>query len=97
MNSEKFVYWLQGFVELTESDGGSPHISEKQWLVIKDHLKLVFDKKTPSRSESPDRKEYVQPSYDQILDALRPKPVDLIGKQVDPSYWQYPYSPMITC
>lgn len=86
MDSEKFVYWLQGFVELTESDGGSPHISEKQWLVIKDHLKLVFDKKTPDRSQQP-------------LDwnTIGIKPVDLIGKQVDPSYWQYPYSPVITC
>lgn len=86
MNSESFTYWLQGFVELTESDGGSPHISEKQWLVIKDHLKLVFDKKTPDRSQ-------------RALDwnTIGIKPVDLIGKQVDPSYWQYPYSPVITC
>lgn len=45
MNFESFTYWLQGFVELTETDT----ISEKQWLVIKDHLKLVFDKKTPDR------------------------------------------------
>lgn len=101
MNEQTFCFWLQGFVELTESDT----ISEKQWLVIKDHLKLVFDKKTPSRSESPDRKEYVQPSYDQILDALRPKPVDLIGKQFSPTFWiiNPPYTisktglPVITC
>lgn len=47
MNSaQDFVYWLQGFVEIADSDT----ISEKQWLIIKDHLKLVFDKKTPDRS-----------------------------------------------
>lgn len=46
MNSETFTYWLQGFVELSDSDT----ISEKQWLIIKDHLKLVFDKKTPDRN-----------------------------------------------
>lgn len=46
MTEKDFVYWLQGFVELTETDS----ISEKQWLVIKDHLNLVFDKKTPDRS-----------------------------------------------
>lgn len=86
MDSEKFVYWLQGFVELSDSDT----ISEKQWLVIKDHLKLVFDKKTPDRSE------YKNPSYDQILDALRPKPVDLIGKKFDQSYWSL-NPPVITC
>lgn len=47
MSPETFVYWLQGFVELTETDS----ISDKQWLVIKDHLKLVFDKKTPDRNQ----------------------------------------------
>lgn len=43
MNSQEFAFWLQGFVELQDSDS----ISDKQWLVIKDHLKLVFDKVTP--------------------------------------------------
>jgi len=45
MTPETFAFWLQGFVELQESD----NISEKQWLVIKDHLKLVFEKVTPER------------------------------------------------
>lgn len=47
MNSETFVYWLQGFVEIANTDT----ISEKQWQIIKDHLKLVFDKKTPNRNQ----------------------------------------------
>lgn len=87
MSPERFCDWLQGFVELSDTDT----ISEKQWLIIKDHLKLVFDKKTP------DRQEYKNPSYDQILDALRPKPVDLIGKQFDQKFWELnpPYT--ITC
>lgn len=46
MNEQRFCYWLQGFVELSDTDT----VSEKQWLVIKDHLKLVFDKKTPDRT-----------------------------------------------
>lgn len=37
MTPGRFCDWLQGFVELTETDS----ISDKQWLVIKDHLKLV--------------------------------------------------------
>lgn len=49
MDASDFVYWLQGFVELTETST----INEKQWLVIKDHLKLVFDKQTPDRSKDP--------------------------------------------
>lgn len=86
MNSTDFTYWLQGFVELTESDGGSPHISEKQWLVIKDHLKLVFDKKTPDRNKFP--------STQDIIYSMRPKPVDLVGKQFA---WWHQNPVQITC
>ncbi|HCF2195013.1 TPA: hypothetical protein NIC60_004031 [Pseudomonas aeruginosa] len=43
MTPEQFTYWLQGFVEL---NGALPN--ETQWLQIKDHLKLVFEKRTPS-------------------------------------------------
>ena len=77
MSPEIFTYWLQGFVELTETDSDACTLSDKQWLVIKDHLKLVFDKKTP------DRLEYKNPNYQELIDAIRPKPVDLIGKQFD--------------
>ena len=47
MSPETFTYWLQGFVEIANTDT----ISEKQWQIIKDHLKLVFDKKTPDRNQ----------------------------------------------
>lgn len=43
MSPENFVYWLQGFFELTDSK----NLSESQIQVIKNHLVLVFDKKTP--------------------------------------------------
>ena len=49
MTPERFTDWLQGFVEIQQSES----ITDTQWLIIKDHLKLVFDKKTP------DRKEYI--------------------------------------
>lgn len=69
--AQDFAYWLQGFVELQDSDS----ISDKQWLMIKDHLKLVFNKKTPDRYESkvggPDSAPF---DYDRIY--------DLIGKEV---------------
>lgn len=95
MDSEKFVYWLQGFVELSDTNT----ISEKQWLIIKDHLKLVFDKKTPSRSESPDRSDVEIRTNMPTWPPKEGLPTisDLIGKNVDPSYWQYPYKPVITC
>jgi len=76
MSPETFVYWLQGFVELTETDS----ISDKQWLVIKDHLKLVFDKKTPDRSLL----QKVTPTTPQTDWT---KLSDLIGKE----HTHYPY------
>jgi len=45
MNECEFCYWLQGFVELSDAN----KISPEQWLVIKDHLKLVMEKQTPVR------------------------------------------------
>lgn len=42
MTTEQFCYWLQGFFELTETD----KLSEKQVLMIKEHLNLTFNKVT---------------------------------------------------
>jgi hypothetical protein len=51
MKPEEFAYWMQGFVELQNSD--EPPTKE-QWQIIKDHLQLVFNKVTPKYS--PDKK-----------------------------------------
>ena len=72
MNESTFVYWLQGFVEIANTDT----ISEKQWQIIKDHLKLVFDKKTP------DRNLKVEDVF-----KLKEKPIDLIGTQRPQFTW----------
>lgn len=45
MTPEQFVYWLQGYAEL-----GGPVPTPEQWQIITDHLKHVFDKRTPSRT-----------------------------------------------
>ena len=51
MSPENFVYWLQGFFELmnvgTECDMEGIH--PEQARIIRDHLQLIFDKKTPDR------------------------------------------------
>lgn len=44
MTPENFALWLQGYVEL---NGTAPTL--QQWEIIKDHLKEVFDKRTPNR------------------------------------------------
>lgn len=43
MNAEQFVYWLNGYAELTEE---AP--TQEQWKSIKEHLQTVFVKVTPA-------------------------------------------------
>lgn len=47
MSERDFVYWLQGFFELS----GDLVLDTKQCEIIKDHLALVLEKKTPERSQ----------------------------------------------
>ena len=48
MNSEHFIYWLQGFFELSET----ATLNEEQVKVIKEHISLVLEKKTTSSVSS---------------------------------------------
>lgn len=53
MTAEQFVYWLQGFMELgfigrPEED---VYMTPEQVQTVKDHLALVFVKKTPVRDK----------------------------------------------
>lgn len=47
MTTEQFTYWLQGFFEISDSKT----LGEKEVQIIKDHLKLVFNKQTPDYSK----------------------------------------------
>lgn len=42
MDQTAFCYWLQGFFEMTDAD----ILSKKQVRMIKEHLQLVFEKRT---------------------------------------------------
>ncbi len=44
MTPENFVYWLQGFMEISNT----PNLNERETQIIKDHLNLVFNKVTPT-------------------------------------------------
>lgn len=44
MSPENFVFWLNGFLELTEQE----QIGSKQMTIIKDHIALVLKKETPT-------------------------------------------------
>jgi hypothetical protein len=49
MTPRDFVYWLNGYLELGDSElTGIPPL---QVRIIQDHLKLVFQKETPDRNE----------------------------------------------
>ncbi len=39
MSPENFVYWLQGFFEIT---GSAPALTESQTKMVKEHLEYVF-------------------------------------------------------
>ncbi len=49
---DQFCYWLQGVFEVA----GPAALNEDQVKIIREHLALVFDKKTPDHSASPERK-----------------------------------------
>jgi len=42
MTPENFVYWLQGYLELTDN----PHLDAQQVKIIQEHVSLVLTKKT---------------------------------------------------
>lgn len=48
MNSENFVYWLQGLFEMSDTKT----LNETQVQIIKEHLHLVFNGVTPTKIES---------------------------------------------
>jgi hypothetical protein len=47
MTAEQFTYWLQGFMEINDPET----LGVRETQIIKDHLKLVFDKQTPDRKQ----------------------------------------------
>lgn len=49
MTPRDFCYWLQGYIELTDASISDTLLEECQVDVIRDHLKLVFEKETPDR------------------------------------------------
>ena len=49
MTAEQFVYWLQGYFELSDD---TDRLSRREHI-IRDHLQEVFTKKTPDRNTTP--------------------------------------------
>lgn len=71
MTPEQFVYWLQGYAELTRGQGVP---TAGQWQSIVEHLATVFNKQTPPLDS---------PRLDNLLDlARRYNPGGIPGKTV---------------
>lgn len=88
MTPEQFTYWLQGFVELTNTKT----ISEQQWQAIKDHLSLVFNKVTPDRFKEEEGVQVQEKKYiDKLNEILRK-----LNKQDEPYVPVTPYKPPST-
>ena len=65
MSPEQFLYWLQGFAELS---GDAPPTPE-QWKSIREHLALCFKKVTPPVGQKMD--EQMSKDFAEALDRLK--------------------------
>ena len=83
MNYEQFAIWLHGFLEISNAET----INEQQTQIIKDHLALLFEKKTPDRSKKKEDDSFEQlKKLEKEWEKRRPK---------DTEYPKYPpYAPM---
>ena len=78
MNPEQFTYWLQGFFELSEAD-----LTPRE-QIIKDHLKTVFHKVTPTYTHPLDRQTGPVPMSSQ------PIMPNIYPTQIQPSSPNFP-------
>ena len=93
MKSENFVYWLQGFFELTDTE----ELTKEQVKMIKEHLQLVFDKQTSTLEELKTNEGTIKTPF------ISPQPSDkYINPYINP--WRkddtggtWPTFPYITC
>lgn len=96
MTPEQFVYWLNGALEL-----GAKSLDEQQVKVIKDHLKLVLTKITPSYNV--DNSVKINNELDceiipaQQLKKLTPEQLkineeldDMFGNEMEQAYYRQP-------
>jgi len=57
MNYEQFAIWLHGFLEISNAET----LSKEEIQIIKDHLALLFEKKTPDHSKKKEEKSEIDP------------------------------------
>jgi hypothetical protein len=80
MNYEQFAIWLHGFLEISNAE----EINKEQTQIIKDHLALLFEKKTIDRS----KKKEVN-NWKEIQRLIKESEIDSPKEIINP-YTTYP-------
>jgi hypothetical protein len=98
MTPENFCYWLQGRVEFSDK---CP--TQEEWALITEHLKLVFDKRTPPLATPVEKKpekllETEQKKEKTLLDFVEEFNKQQTKKDINipPLRDRYPYWPNTT-
>ena len=63
MTAENFVYWLQGFFEIAESNHPALTLSNAQVEIIKRHLNLVFIHDIDPKAGGPEVQEKLNKAH----------------------------------
>ena len=96
MTAEQFTYWLQGFMEINDPET----LGVRETQIIKDHLALVFNKKTPTPDKTTlDRYAELLKKHNRYTDPNRliNQPQPIIRKQ-EMWEWDAPKNPYtVTC
>ena len=74
MTERDFVYWLQGMLELS----GAETLDVRQVAIIRDHLKLVFTKATPDRTQQTVTGPFIPIDFSQYVPKYTPAPAEHI-------------------
>lgn len=81
MNYEQFAIWLHGYLEISNAET----IDKNQTQIIKDHLALLFEKKTPDRG----KKKEVDP-LENLKEAVKEWEKNKLKDTEYPPYPPYP-------
>ena len=66
MTPENFIYWINGLLEI----GNPESLNKQQIQIIKDHINLVIEKKTPSIYQNPTGLASISCSVEKTLEEI---------------------------
>lgn len=83
MNYEQFAIWLHGFLEISNAET----INKEQTQIIKDHLALLFEKKTPDRQKKEETDmDRIQKHIKRLQEEMRKNRIDHDDYPTPPPY-----------